>query len=140
MAVRQRLSSSSMDQSLGLLDNKIRGWAFSDGSPTLTPGRPLGHHIFSASFYKYFFLFLCLFLTLTYLSTSICLIDQFCASVVNGRRQPSTPSWTASSQSIPSKDEIVFSFVVLAPSWHDGTTEFAVRCLPYAYIPLYVGQ
>ena len=37
-AVRQRLSSSWIGQSLGLRDNNIRGWASSDGSPTAISG------------------------------------------------------------------------------------------------------
>jgi len=79
--------------------------------------------------FLYIFPFPFSFLTLTYLSTSICLIDQFCASVVDGRRRPSTPSRTAPRQSLPSKEEAVSSFVVLTPSWTDGTTEFAASSI-----------
>ena len=68
----------------------------------------------STTFFLSNFLFLLPFLTLTYLSTSICLIDEFCASVVDGRP-------------VPSSDETVSSFVVLTPSWTDGTTGISDR-------------
>ena len=100
----------------GRPDDKRRGLASSDGSPSATPGRPIQRYSFSSSF-LFDFLFLFLIPTLTYLSTSICLINQFCASVVDGRRRPSTPS----------KDETVSSFVVLTPSWTDGTTGISVH-------------
>ena len=60
-------------------------------------------------------IFLFTFLTLTYLSTSFCLIDQFCASAVDGRRRSSTPSRTAPRQSVSSP-------AVPTPSWTDGAT------------------
>ncbi|RPA96648.1 hypothetical protein L873DRAFT_1205661 [Choiromyces venosus 120613-1] len=49
-------------------------------------------------------------------------IGKFKTFVVDCRRRPSTPSWTTPSPSSPSKDETVSSFVVLTPSWTDGTT------------------
>ena len=87
---------------------------------------PLAGH-FGATLFLFDFLFLFLFPTLTYLSTSICLTNQFCASVIDGRRRPSTQSRTALRQSVPSKDETVSSFVVLTPSWTDGTTGISVK-------------
>ena len=69
--------------------------------------------------FHFHFSFLFPFSALVYLSTSICLIDYFCVSVVDGRRRPSTPSRTASRQSIASNDETASSIVVLTPSWTD---------------------
>ena len=61
---------------------------------------------FTLIFYSYF-LFLFLFSALTYLSTSICLIDQYCVLVVDGRpprlgRRQGSPSRPRTRQSRPS--------------------------------------
>ena len=85
---------------------------------------------FTLIFYSYF-LFLFLFSALTYLSTSMSHrpILRACS------RRPSTPSRTAPRQSVPSKDETASSFVVLTPSWTDGTTgisAYSLGCLEQA--------
>ena len=79
-----RLSSSS-----GRDDAKVV-WTRT-GRPTTTPGRLLEPHFFSS--------FLFSFLALTYLGISICLIDQYCVLVVDGR--PPRPGRRQGSPSRP---------------------------------------
>ena len=83
-----------------------RGRAPSDGRPTTTPGGPLEHHPFYY-YFLFFLLFLFLFSALTYLSTSICLIHQYCILVVDCRpprpgRHQGSPSPPSTRQSRPS--------------------------------------
>ena len=89
----------------GRLDEDDRRPTGVHGSPTTTPGGRL-EHLFFLNFY-----FL-IFNSLTCLDTVFFSLCNFaCCS-----RRPSTPSRTSPSQSVPSKDETVSSFVFLTPS------------------------
>ena len=80
------------------------------------PWRAARAPLFLLLFFYSYFIFLFLFSALTYLSTSICLIDQYCVLVVDGR--PPRPG-DGPRQSVPSRDETISSLVVLT---HLGRT------------------
>ena len=80
----------------------------SDCRPTTTPGGLLEHHSFYSYFLFLFFIFISVFsLNLFKYYSSICLIDQYCVLVVDGRpprpgRRQGSPSRPRTRQSRPS--------------------------------------